>query len=130
MEGDKKITVVRINGADYSIASSESEEYVRHIAFYVDKKMGELTKKDTRLSTALVAVLAAVNVADDYFRAQEDNEGLRAQLLKYAEENGKVCADLEQAQKEITVLKKENEALKINLAKAETELKQYHNNRR
>ena len=38
MEEKRNTTVVRINNAEYRIVSSADEEYVRHVAFYVDKK--------------------------------------------------------------------------------------------
>ena len=50
--------------------------------------MRELIIRDKRLSTSMAAVLTAVNICDEYMQAQEDNEKLRAQLLKYAEEAG------------------------------------------
>lgn len=64
----------------------------------MDKSIAE-TKQNTRLSSVDGAVLAALNIADMYFKAQRSSENLRAQIKSYAEE----CAGL---RSEITRLKK------------------------
>lgn len=123
MEEKKITTVVRINNADYRIVSSADEEYVRHVAYHVDKRMKELLQNDKRLSTSMAAVLAAVNIADEYMQTQADNEKLRAQLLKYADESGSSKLALDKLNAEATRLRAENQALKLNVVKLETELK-------
>lgn len=123
MEEKRNTTVVRINNAEYRIVSSADEEYVRHVAFYVDKKMRELIVRDKRLSTSMAAVLTSVNIADEYMQAQEDNEKLRAQLLKYAEEAGASKLSLDKINAEVARLRAENQALKMRVVKLETEIK-------
>ncbi len=123
MEEKKITTVVNINNAEYRITSSADEEYVRHVAYHVDKNMRELLSRDRRLSTSMAAVLTAVNVADEYMQAKEDNEKLRTQLLKYAEEAGASKLALDKLNAEIGRLRAENQSLKVNMVKLETELK-------
>lgn len=123
MEEKKTTTVVKINGAEYRISCEADEEYVRHVAYHVDKKMRDLISRDKRLSTSMAAVLTAVNIADEYMQAQEDNEKLRAQLLKYAEEAGGSKLALDKLNAELSRLRAENQSLKMNVVKLETELK-------
>ena len=123
MEEKKVTTVVNINNAEYRITSSADEEYVRHVAYHVDKNMRELLSRDRRLSTSMAAVLTAVNVADEYMQAKEDNEKLRTQLLKYAEEAGASKLSLDKLNAELSRLRAENQSLKVNMVKLETELK-------
>ncbi len=123
MEEKRNTTVVRINNAEYRIVSDADEEYVRHVAFHVDKKMRDLIVRDKRLSTSMAAVLTAVNCADEYMQSQDDNEKLRSQLLKYAEEAGASKLSLDKLNAEVTRLRAENQALKMNVVKLETELK-------
>ena len=59
--------------------SSDSEAYVRRVAAYVDRKIGELTLA-TRLPAADAAVLTAITLADDAFKAQDENTRLRREL--------------------------------------------------
>lgn len=122
MEEKRNTTVVRINNADYRIVSSADEEYVRHVAFYVDKKMRELTEHDKRLSTSMAAVLTSINIADEYMQIKEDNEKLRSQLLKYADESGANKLALDKMNAEATRLRAENQSLKMNIVKLETEI--------
>ena len=123
MEEIKTTTVVKINGAEYRISCEADEEYVQHVAYHVDKKMRELIERDKRLSTSMAAVLTAVNVCDEYMQAQDDNEKLRAQLLKYAEEAGGSNLALDKLNTEVSRLRAENQALKMQVVKLETELK-------
>lgn len=120
---EKNITVVTINNAEYRIASDADEEYVRHVAYNVDKKMRDLLSRDKRLSTLMAAVLTAVNISDEYMQLQADNEKLRAELLKYAEEAGAAKLSLDKINQELTRLRAENQSLKLNLVKLETEIK-------
>lgn len=122
MEDKRTTTVVKINNAEYRIVSEADEEYVRHVAYHVDKKMRELISRDKRLSTSMAAVLTAVNVSDEYMQSREDNEKLRAQLLKYAEEAGSGKLALDKLNAELTRLRAENQSLKMNVVKLETEL--------
>ena len=122
MEEKRNPIVVKINNAEYHIVSSADEEYVRHVAYHVDKKMRELTERDKRLSTSMAAVLTSVNIADEYMQVQEDNERLRAQLLKYAEEAGASKLSLDKMNAEAARLRAENQSLKMEIVKLETRL--------
>ena len=129
MENEKRTVTVRINGYEYKIASTEPEEYIQKVAFYVDKKMTALCERDQRLSTAMAAVLTSVNVADDYFKAQEDADNLRSQLLKYVEEANNSRMELDKLKLDNERMKEEIQDFRIEIAKLETELKQYRNRR-
>ncbi len=123
MEEKRTTTVVTINNAEYRITSSADEEYVRHVAYHVDKNMRELMTRDKRLSTSMAAVLTAVNATDEYMQVQEDNEKLRAQLLKYAEEAGASKLAVDKLNAEIARLRAENQSLKMDIVKLETQAK-------
>jgi len=118
-------TKVKIGGVEYQISSTADEEYVLRVAYYVDKKLDELSKRDRRLSTAMAAVLTCVNVADDYFRAMEDAEGLRGKLLKYADEAGALKSQNQKLMNENKRLSDENKNFQVQIARLDTELKQY-----
>jgi len=65
---------VNINGEDYYIKGTASEDYIKRVAKYVDKKMYELEQKYTNLSRTKLAVLAAINIADELFRLKQEYE--------------------------------------------------------
>ena len=69
---------VRIYGQDYTIAGDRDEETIRRIAGYVDEKMREVGRNFATNAQGSMAVLASVNIADEYFRAKEEIEELTA----------------------------------------------------
>lgn len=120
---EKVTTVVKINNSEYTIVSSAPEEYVRNVSYYVDKKIQEMTAHDRRLSTSMAAVLACVNIADELFQAREQVNSLTAKTVSLANEAGENKLKLDKKMAENTKLTNENQALRINIAKLETELK-------
>ena len=78
---EKTKTTVHIGGRDYTMVGVESEEHIRRVAVYVDRKLEELTLA-TRLPQRMVAVLTALNIADDLIKAQDENTRLRRELLE------------------------------------------------
>ena len=72
-------TTVRIAGKEYTIASTDSEEYVGRVAAWVDRRMAELAAA-TRLPATQLAVLTAVNAADDMMKSRDEIRRLQAVL--------------------------------------------------
>lgn len=93
--------IVTIDGKSYTIVAEEDEGYIQRSAELVDRSIAE-TKASGRLSSVDSAVLAALNIADKYFKAQQSSDNMRAQIKSYAEE----CASL---RSEIIKLKKSKE---------------------
>ena len=67
MEDNTKMEV-KINSMEYTIVSNESEEYVQRVALLVNKKISEVKSQNSHLSTAMLAVMAAMNLADAAFK--------------------------------------------------------------
>jgi len=76
---EKIRTTVRIAGKDYTIASYDSEEYVNRVAAWVNRRMDELNAA-THLPAAQLAVLTAVNAADDMMKSRDEIRRLQAEL--------------------------------------------------
>ena len=76
---EKIRTTVRIAGKDYTIASYDSEEYVNRVADWVNRRMEELAAA-TKLPAAQLAVLTAVNAADDMMKSRDEIRRLKAEL--------------------------------------------------
>ena len=70
---------VHIAGKEFSIATFDSEEHVQEVAAWVDRKMKELYQA-TKLPGGQLAVLAAMNAADDMMQSREEIRRLRAEL--------------------------------------------------
>ena len=91
-----KITV-SIAGQEYTMVAAEGEDYVRRVAAHVDSQMREVLSQG-RLSQADGAVLAAMNIADQYFKEQKAAENLRRQIKSYLDEISDLKRQLFKAQ--------------------------------
>ena len=92
--------VVNIGGRDYTLVAAEDEVYVRRCAELVNQQLQEVTR-DSRLSQADAAVLAAMNVADQLLKEQEASENLRRQVKENLEEANALKLELSEAKREI-----------------------------
>lgn len=63
---------VKINGEDYYIKGTVSEEYIKQVAQYVDRKMYNLEKNNPELSRTHLAVLTAINITDELFKLKQE----------------------------------------------------------
>ena len=96
----KNRVVVTIGGKDYTMVAVEDEGYVRRGAALVAQQLRQVTR-DTRLSQADAAVLAAMNVADQYLKELEASENLRRQVKENLEEANALKLELSEAKREI-----------------------------
>lgn len=96
MVGQKDITVA-IFGKEYTLRSATEPSVVRELAVQVDKRMREAAAGCGSVSADRLAVLVALNLADDLTRALSDNgmsqqatnRRLGALITMLAEEVGK-----------------------------------------
>jgi len=77
----KNKVVIHLMGHDYALLTDQSPEQVQREARYVDRKMREVAIT-TRASDSMVATLTAMTVADELFRAQDENVRLKKELAK------------------------------------------------
>ena len=63
------IIEIKVYGRIYKIRvkGDEDEEYISRLTSYVDQKMQEIAVKSRSEDPTKIAVLAALNIADDYF---------------------------------------------------------------
>ncbi|HMV42155.1 MAG TPA: cell division protein ZapA [Leptospiraceae bacterium] len=66
-------TEVNIFGSTYSISGETDPEYVRRLASFIDNKMRELSASLPSASVQKLAILAALNIADEFFQFKELN---------------------------------------------------------
>lgn len=88
-----------ICGDEYTLVADEQAEYMEKVGRLVDEKMSQLMEQ-ARVGRSDAAVLAAVNLADELFKAQEASENLRRQLKTYLDE-------ATQAKNEVSELKRQ-----------------------
>jgi cell division protein ZapA len=71
-----RIVSVEIQGLRYPIKSTLDATYVADLATYVDEKMQAASDETPTGDSVRIAVIAALNIADEYFRTrQEESAG-------------------------------------------------------
>jgi cell division protein ZapA len=70
---DTKIQV-EIYGQTYSIRAGADPEYIRNIARYVDLKMREIASGTPTVDSMKIAVLAALNITDEFFQLKRQKQ--------------------------------------------------------
>jgi cell division protein ZapA len=68
-----RIVEIEIYGQKYRIRvkGEEDEKYINHLTTYVDQKMHEVAVKSKSADMLKIAVLAALNIADEFFLSQK-----------------------------------------------------------
>ncbi|MGB4302461.1 MAG: cell division protein ZapA [Syntrophomonadaceae bacterium] len=79
-----KVTV-NIFNEEYVVKGDEEPDYIEMLASYVDRRMRMVQQRNVNLSTSKVAVLTALNLADELNKLQEDYD----ELVKTLEEERK-----------------------------------------
>ncbi len=68
----KKRVTITIMGEEYTIRGSGPPESMEKAARYVDRLMRSLSEKNRQLGGYKIAVLAAINLADELLKAKHD----------------------------------------------------------
>lgn len=76
----KKAVDVEIMGQKFTVSSDAEESYVLEVAGYVDGKIQEVLKTARPVAKSNVAMLAALNIADEYHRLKESYEAVLLRL--------------------------------------------------
>ncbi len=76
----KKALDVEILGQKITISSDAEEGYMLKVAGYVDDKMQELMQASKSVAKSNVAMLAALNIADEYHRLKDTHEAILQRL--------------------------------------------------
>ena len=125
---EKNRVDVLIAGKTYTISGYESDEYIQRVGLHVDRKMNEVLKSNNTLSTSIAAVLTALNIADDYYKAHENEIEFKKEVVTSKLEIEKLLAEnlvLEDQNKD---LKEKNNNIQIEIAKREAELAEIRSN--
>lgn len=83
---DGRVLSVEIHGQRYPIRSSLDPDYVLRLAAFVDHKINAAAEATPSSDSLRLAVLAALNIADELFRAREANRARDANLAERTSE--------------------------------------------
>ncbi len=80
-----KATTVEIMGREYRIRGAADEQYVREVARFVDAKLREVSQGSASPPSDRVAILAAMNIADELFQLRRAQDEEMSTIAKKAE---------------------------------------------
>jgi len=75
---------VTIAGQSYALKSDADEAYVQFLAGFVDEKIRDAQRRSKQIATQKLAVLAALQIADDLFRERRRRSELRQRVRNQA----------------------------------------------
>jgi cell division protein ZapA len=81
-----RVVTVEIHGQQYPIRSGLDPKYVAELAAYVNEKMRLASLETAAGDTLKLAVLAALNIADEYFRVADEEREHNQQVARRARE--------------------------------------------
>lgn len=87
--GKERSVEIKVFGQTYVVKTDADEGHIQEVARYVNEKMNEVVKKSRSVSTLNVAILTALNIADDLLRERE----YRITLLRELEIKSKDLAE-------------------------------------
>ena len=109
---ENKKVKIRIYGQEYTIVGERSQDEIIKAAQYVDERMQFIGRNSNLGSTTSLAVLSAVNIADEIFSIRDELEQLRT-LNAQLEADAKKYVDLwDDAKKNVIQYRNEIEDLR------------------
>ncbi len=76
----KKRFNIKILGQEFSVLTDIGEGQVERVVNYINHKAEEISKPLNNPTTLNIAVLVALNIADEYFRLKGEKESIFNQL--------------------------------------------------
>ena len=77
---DKNKIIVNIMSKDYTLKSDDSVEHMKNVSEFVKKKIADIKSNNRRLNSVTLAVLGALNIADEYFKILDYNKELEKRV--------------------------------------------------
>lgn len=95
---DPRSVNVTIFGREYTLRGDAEQAYVEKVAALVDEKMREISSQSNIASTSKVAILVAVNLADELLRERQKHQ----QALNLLDERtGQITAFLDKEMEQL-----------------------------
>ena len=126
---------VVIGGKVLKLSGYESEEYLQKVANYINNKMNEYNRIEgfKKQSLDTQSTLLQLNIADDFFKAKRQIAIIEAEMQSKEKEYTDLKHEmvscqiqLDTAKNQLKDLQNQNEELKRNIVRLETELKNIH----
>ena len=76
----KRSVTVQIAGVKYALKTEEDDRWVKQVAAFVDGKIREVQKHTRTVDTQAVAVLTALQIAEELFNERRQSGDLRKKI--------------------------------------------------
>ena len=76
----KRSVTVQIAGVKYALKTEEDDRWVKQVAAFVDGKIREVQKHTRTVDTQAVAVLSALQIAEELFNERRETGELRKKI--------------------------------------------------
>lgn len=81
----KKRFNINIMGQDISVLSDSGDEHVKQVVDYINQKVEEIGRHSGNMTSLNIAILVALNIADEYFQVKKVEEEHHRQLENRSE---------------------------------------------
>jgi len=76
----KKRFDIMVMGRGFSVLSDKGDEYVERIVQYINERAKEIGEASENATASDIAILVALNIAEELFRVEEEKENLRSRF--------------------------------------------------
>jgi cell division protein ZapA len=90
MDGKPDSTSVEIFGQTYNVRGEGDPNYLTELARLVDSRMRDVAAEVATVDPLKIAILAALNIADEFSRYQKDHHGWIEKTEEISDRLGKV----------------------------------------
>jgi len=80
MADSPNLVHVEIFGQTYAVRAGADAAYVEQLGRYVDDQMQQISRSSGAVDSVRIAVLAALNIADEYFRLKSGGTSAESDL--------------------------------------------------
>ena len=86
MDGKHDSTMVEIFGQTYNVRGEGDPDYLTELARFVDSRMREVAAQVATVDPVKIAILAALNIADEFSRYRKQRDSAAGIWLEKTEE--------------------------------------------
>ncbi len=98
-----RVVTVEIHGQRYAVKSDLDQAYIAELATYLDRKMRMAADELSSADTLRVAIIAALNLADELYRARAASGDADSRVLEKTVEIERLVDTVLGAQRRIAV---------------------------
>ncbi len=106
-KGKERLVEIKVFGQTYTVKTDAEEDHIHRVARYVNEKMDEVTRNTKSVSRLNVAILTALNLADDLLREKENRLALLHEVEQKSKDlTEKIALNISEKESEETALTK------------------------